>query len=255
MDKELVISNIYLRAVLPLLEEVVKYDPEAKKIAASIKGTIMFHVSGGPATTISFKGGACEVMPKAVTLPSQGLWFSTPAKLNRMFEGDKKVIPLPWPLPNMGLINKFTKLSDRLNVYMKPTEQLLKDRKNFEFCVELMMLAALYGAREIANNDPTAAKTASSIIKGPIVMDIAGGPAAYIQKGDDGKFSTGKGRPAGIPLAKLALKDYETAYKLFNNKLDANVAVGLGEVKLQGYLLMIDNLNIMLEKLQKYVAA
>lgn len=254
MDKETVLSSIYLKAVLPLLEDILERDEEAKKIAGNWNCSIMFHVGGGgPAVTLKFKNGKCEAVRSAVTLPSVALYFPNANTLNRMFAGEK-VVPIPWMgFWRLGVITKLDPLTKRIEHYMEASEETLKDEKSFKLIVELMLYAALNGAAQVAAGDEEAAEIMSHSPDGTLeVRILPDGPAATLTKKGN-EYTVKKGRAEGPAMAYMELKDFELAYNLFKGNVDAMAALGSCDVRIRGHIPFVDNVNYCLDKVGAYL--
>lgn len=255
MDKEMVLSSIYLKAVLPLLEDVLEHDEEAKKLAGKWNCSIMFHVGGGgPAVTLKFKNGKCEAIRSAVSLPSVALFFPSSNALNRMFGGEK-VVPIPWMgFWHIGILKDFDPLTKRIEYYMEPSEATLADEKKFKLIVELMLYAAINGAAQVAMNDPEAAEIMSHSPDGTLEVRIMpDGPAATLTKKGD-QITVKKGRTDGPAMAYMELKDFKLAYDLFKGNVDAMAALGSCDVRIRGHIPFVDNVNFCLDKVGAYLA-
>jgi hypothetical protein len=61
MGYEAVRARLNLLAVLPNLEDVVRYDPEAAELVKGARITIQFIVAGGPKAFVRIADGACTV--------------------------------------------------------------------------------------------------------------------------------------------------------------------------------------------------
>ncbi len=55
-------------------------------------------------------------------------------------------------------------------------------------------------------------------------------------------------------MAKMAFKNLRVVNALLNGKLDGFLAVANGDVVLQGQLPMIDNLNLILDRVPRYLS-
>jgi hypothetical protein len=255
MDKELVLSGIYLRAVLPLIEEVVQHDTVAAELVKGWNCSIMFHVGGGgPAATLVFKDGKCEVVRERVSMPAVAMYFGAPAKLNSMFAG-KNVMPLVWKgIWHLGILRNFAALTKRLDFYMKPSDDMAANPEHFPFIAKLMIYAALYGAKEVAENDEHMKKTiVPATPDGTLQVEVLnGGPRAYlIKKGT--AFTAGKGGAPGEVDAFMEIKDVKLAYQVFTGGVDVMAALGAGDVRIRGMIPLVDNINAMLDELSKYL--
>lgn len=249
MNSEQVLSRIYLRAVLPLLEEVVDHDEAAGEMVKSWRCSIMIHQAGGPATTLVFRNGKCEAHRNSMGLPSVALYLTEPAKLNAMFQG-RPVIPIPWMgFWRIGILTKFTELTKRLEYYMQPEDEVLADRGDFAFIVKTMLYAAAFGACEVGNHDEhvsgLAKKTPEGVMQIKILPD---GPAAHIRK-KDGVFVAAKGEAPGAADAYMDIRDVDLAYKVFTGQTDAMAALGLTDIRIRGLIPFVDNVNAFLDRL------
>ncbi len=256
MEKEQVLSCIYLRAVLPLLEEVVGHDTEAANLIKGWKCSVMFHVSDGPAVTLKFRDGKCEASRRSMALPTIAMWFSSADKLNKMFEG-ANVIPVIWKgIWHPKILTNFIALTKRLDYYMKPSDQLLANKKDFDFIVRLMLYAALYGVKEVGENDEKMKSSIVSSIPNSTLQVVVGGggPKAYLIKTAEG-FIAGKGDAPGQVDAFMELKDVKAAYELFTGKTDAMAAIGTAEIRIRGLIPLVDGVSGLLDQLSKYLPA
>jgi hypothetical protein len=251
-----VLSCIYLHGVLPLLEEVVQHDKQAQELVKGWRCSVMLHVSGGPATTLKFRDGKCEAIPRTVALPTIALWFSSPEKLNRMFGGDN-VIPVIWKgIWHPVVLKKFIALTKRLDYYMKPTDELAKDPREFPFVAKLMEYAAVYGAKAVADND---AKMKRDIVpfmpNGTIqLVVLGGGPKAYMIKNGN-EFVVGKGDAPQAPDVFMEVRNAQIAFEMFTGKMDAMAGIGKCDIKIRGHIPLVDNLNALLDRLSLYIGS
>ena len=55
-------------------------------------------------------------------------------------------------------------------------------------------------------------------------------------------------------MAKMAFKDFRVVHALLTGKLDGFLAVANGDVVLQGQLPMVDSLNLILDRVPRYLA-
>jgi hypothetical protein len=248
-----VLSCIYLHGVLPLLEEVVQHDKQAQELVKGWRCSVMLHVSDGPATTLKFRDGKCEAIPKTVALPTIAMWFSSPEKLNRMFEGGN-VLPTIWKgIWHPVVLKKFAELTKRLDYYMKPTEEMARDPQTFPFVAKLMEYAAVYGAKAVADNDEKLKRDVVPFMPdGTIQLAVlGGGPKAYlIKNGMD--IKVGKGDAPQSPDVFMEVRDSKMAFEMFTGKMDAMAGIGKGDIKIRGHIPLVDNMNLLLDRLTVY---
>lgn len=252
-QRDLVKSYIYLNAVLPQLEEIVAFDKEAQELVKGWKCTIQMSCSGGPGVALTFKDGKCTAKLGTVSLPTIGLWFSSPTKVCNMFEKKGKVVPVPWMgVWHLGILGKFTKLTEIMEKYLKPTEEMLKDRKIFEFHTKLQLMVATYALKAVGEHDAKAAAVVKKTIDGIMeIRVVPDGPASYIIK-KGGEITPMKG-PAGDFMVSMQIKGIDLTYEMLNGRVDFMEALGLCKIELHGLIGMAENMAVVLEKIAKYV--
>lgn len=239
MDKDLIKARLFLHAVLPQLEDVVAEDAEAKSIAAGWNRSIQLQVMGGPAARLMFENGTLKVHPNAMALPSLGLLFFSPAAVVKLFE-EGKGTPIPWKgVWHLGLIKNFPKLTERMELYMKPTEAVLKDEKSYRLVVKLMMNTAIYAVKVLSETYPESIQIATHAPDCTgVVRALPDGPACHvIAKG--GKLTVGKGEIPN-PNLYMEFKDIDTAYGIFTGTVNAMAALGTGAVRIRGMTMLAD---------------
>lgn len=176
--KTLAYINMY--AVLGTLENLCELDPKASALVADIKPiTIGFEVKDGPSATLTFKNGRCR-MEQGCTDCDVKLPFSSCEKFNGLIDGTVTPIPSKGFLHIKFLLNTFTKLTDMLSNYMRPSEEDLKDEEFFRMSTTLMFYTITVAISQIGNYDKIGKFSAEHIIDGDIMMSIKGGPKATI---------------------------------------------------------------------------
>lgn len=253
MKNQKTMASINLHAVLPLLEEIVLHDKEAAEITKGWNTSIQFAVQDGPAATLKFKDGKLQTSPDKQGFPSVGFWFSTPDKLNDMFDG--KGIPIIWTgLWHIGIIKGFMNLTKRLEHYMKnPDEKkLLSDPANFDLFIKLNIYAMARGIRAVGENDPEVIPHIKKARDGTIQLQVLpDGPAAYIVKKGD-KMTVGTGM-AAKPSVYMKFKNKDIAFRLIKGDIDSFAAIGTSDLVVEGYIPLVDTLDIVLDHLGRYL--
>ena len=250
---ELVKAHLNLHAVLPNLEDLVSFDTEAAELIQRWKRRVWFVVRGGPSVTISFQRGRCQVLPGAQGLPSVVLGFTSPGHLNAMFEGSAKPVPL-WGLHHLGwLANKFPKLTDRLEHYLRPDDTVLADADAFGFVLRCQLRTAVRGLKYVAELDPEmrslAAHTPNGVAELSVLPD---GPVVGIEH-QGGTFTPLiDGLPAH-PNVRAVFRNGRVAFDLLNGRGDAYAALGRCDLVMRGYLPLIDNLLTLLDHMSRYL--
>jgi len=253
MNPDLVKANLNLHAVLKNLEDIVEFDREIKELTSSWDVSIKFIVKGGPSAIVSFNNGKCSVDKGRSGKASIILWFLSPSHLNRMFDGAANPIPLKG-FTKLGFLSKeFPKLTDRLAYYLKPTDELMKDKSYLEMNTRLTLNTAAFAVPEIAAGDPTGAKIASKIPDGTVTMRILPSFHAVSITFRGGSATAAKG-DTEKPSAVMEMKSVTLANGFLNGKTDAFTAIASGDVIIKGLMPMLDNMSLLLDRIQHYIS-
>jgi putative sterol carrier protein len=253
MSYETVKAHLNLYAVLQNLEELVVYDDQMREFVKDWNLSIQFSVLGGPKAYIVFKNGTCTVGRGVKHFASIVLFFVSSAHLNNMFDGKASPIPLRGFTKLGFLLKKFSVLTDRLVYYLKPTDELLKDKKYLELNTRFTLATAAFAAREIALHDPVGKLIAAHIRDGAVQLMVQpDGPGAYVVF--EGKTIEAKKGMAERPMAVMAMKGLKEANAFLNNKVDAFTAVVSGDVVIKGQMGMLDNLGLVLDRIPAYLS-
>jgi len=251
MDTERIRASLNLYAVLQNMEELVRLDSVTARLARGWDLTIQFSVHDGPAAYVTFKDGACRHGVGHHDNPSIKLYFRSCSHVNAMFDGKANPIPLKG-FTKLGFLKRdFTQLTDRLANYLQPSDAP-RDEEFVRISTTLTMNTALCAARELARQEPVSAKVAAAIPRGTLQLEVLpDGPCAHMVF--DGNGITVNKCRAEKPSALLAFKDLATANEMLAGKLDSFLAVADGRVMLRGQLPMIDNMGLILERVEHYI--
>lgn len=253
MNYDLVKANLNLHAVLKNLEDITALDPEMKELTASWNNSIQFIVRNGPRAYVSFNEGKCSVGHGTIKGASVKLWFSSPSHLNRMFDGTANPIPLKG-FTRLGFLTKeFPKLTDRLSYYLKPTEDLMKDKQYLEMNTRLTLNTAAFAVPEIASYDPVGIKIGKKIPDGTVAMRILPGFHSVNVKFSHGIATAEKG-DVKRPEALMEMKNVRLASGFLNGSTDAFTAIASGDVAIKGLIPMLDGMSLLLDRIQLYIS-
>jgi hypothetical protein len=242
-----------LHAVLQNLEDLVKLDGQMAQLTRDWDLTVEFSVRHGPSAFLEFKKGTCRHGPTAHERPTVKLYFTSAEHLNRMFDGKATPIPLKGFLRLGFLKREFSQLTDRLTYYLKPELAKPADENYLKLNTILTLQTAIYAVKVLALLEPTSKKIAAHIPAGALQVEVLpAGPCLHLVFGKDG-ISVAKG-PAERPMAKMAFKNLQVANALLTGKVDGFLAVANGDVVLQGQLPMVDSVNLILDRVPRYLA-
>lgn len=251
MMEQLTKANINLYAVLRNIEDLCELDSEMTELIKGQNISIQFSVNGGPNGYLIFKDGKCRFKNGKEKCTIK-LYFKSPQHFNGMIEGNANPIPLKGLTKINFLKNEFIKLTDKLTYYLKPTEELLKDKTYFKINTILSAYTAFFTLAEIGNTDRTGKMNASRIPNGVIgVSVLSGGPSVHIEV-KNGKLETKKGI-AVSPRASMTFADIETASAILNGKVDSYTCIAGGKLEMKGFIPMLDNMNKLLAQVPLYL--
>ena len=172
MSHELIKANLNLYAVLKNLEDLVSYDKEIARFTSDWNISIQFIVKKGPEAYVVFKDGKCTVDRGRYKRPSVKLFFTSPEKLNKMMDGDGTPVILKGFTKLKFLLKDFPVVTDKLEYYLKPTDELLKDKAYLKINTRMTLNTAAFAVREIALLDPIVNSVAGHIRNGAVSLRV-----------------------------------------------------------------------------------
>jgi hypothetical protein len=244
-------ASIYLKGILPVLEEVVAYDQQAAAAIAGETLVMQLEVKGGPAAHMEIGDG--QIRHKVGRHPHPDIWltFATPDRLNRLFAGENVRPGIRRGFTRLRfLTNRFPILAGRLSYYLEGEGQQAQGPGADRFLVNLRLHAMLSGMAAVASDDRSLADTAASTPPGTLLVrvqpDGPHGTFAKVLHNGSYSFVATFGQPEGHPNALMEFGSLDVARRLLDGQLSAVVAIGTGEMRIRGYLPLIEKANIFL---------
>ena len=245
------LAYINLFAVLGSIPKLCKESAEARELIKNDKISIGFSVKNGPSATLFFNHGECY-MVEGVKKCRIKLCFTSCDRFNGMIDGTVTPIPRKGLLKVMFLLKKFMPLTDILSKYLRATENDLRDKEFFRVSTLLMFNVITEAMAQIGNHDKVGKASASYIIDGDARIAINGSESAFISA--ENHILTAHHREPDDFDAYMIFESLELARNLFDGRVNAVAAVGLGQVRVGGMISMIDNLNRILDRVSYYLA-
>lgn len=253
MSHQLIKAGINLYAILKNLEDLVILDSMCQGLIKGKKLSIQFLVKNGPKAWIKFENNQCAVGQGKMKNPKVKLWFSSPEHLNKMFDGNANPIPLKGFTKLGFLQNEFTQITEKLEYYLKPEDVENPSEDYIKINTQFTLTVAAFALSEIGKYNEKAKLTVSHMSDGRIQLAVLpDGPSVYVTV-KDGEISANKGITEN-PDAVMEMKDYKTANDFLNGKSNSFKAIASGEVMIKGQTPMLDNLSLILDKVQYYVS-
>lgn len=245
------LAYINLYGILGAIPAMLEISPEAKKILGKGACAIGFAVKDGPAATLSFAGGKC-ILKDGVDDCTVKLPFSSAEKFNGLIDGTVTPVPTKGFTKLPFLLGKFTKLTDLLTKYLRPTEEDMQDPDFARISTTLLFGVIARAVVQIGNHDRVGKASASYIVDGVIKLSAEGGPAFAIQAKKNKLYTMPK-VPEKI-TSSMTFRNLDTARALFDGKINAVASIGTGDVRMAGMISQIDNVNRILDRVSLYLA-
>lgn len=248
-EKALAYCNLFgvLGAIPTLLDTV----PEAREAVGGKKISIGFAVKDGPRGTLSIDNGQAE-MREGIDKCSIKLYFASCKKFNDMIDGKGNPLPVSG-FQHLGfLLGGFTRLTDLLSDYLRPAPEKLNDPVFFERSTVLMLHVIAGAVAEIGNHDKVGMFSASNIVDGVIKLTI--GEAYKVGVKAENHRLTAIHSDPGEGFSEMQFDSLTTARELFDGKINAVAAVGMGKVRIGGMISQVDNVNRILDRVSLYLA-
>jgi|LSQX01.1.fsa_nt_gb hypothetical protein len=248
----LTMACINLHSVLRNLEDLCELDEEAKALIKGKNITILFSAKNVPEATLSFKDGKC-IMRRGKHEPYDiKLYFKSPDHFNKMIGGTANPIPVKGLSKINFLKNEFMSLTNRLEYYLKPTDEQLKDPEFSKINTILTAYTAFFALSEIGNNDKIGKLNASRIPDGTIGISVLDGGPTISLIASGGKLTTKKGLEIKS-RASMSFDCLDTANGILNGTIDSYTCIGDGRLNIKGYIPMVDNMNKLLAQVPAYL--
>jgi hypothetical protein len=253
-DRSYILANLHLHAVLPRLEELVKLDDEARSIANEMKLSVRFRVRNGPSEVVDISDGVVRTSSDPKAKADLGLFFVSCDQLNNLFM-EKLAVPVPYKrLTRLRQMKHFSKLTENLTRYLKPTEVDLKDAGFKKKHVELLLMAGLAGAAQVAKHDRKMEKVVDRLPWGTVQFSVLpDGPYAYASVDKEKNITVGNGLVAD-PTANLDLNGVDMAAGVLAGTVDTFAALGSEDVRATGLLSLVDEFNALLDRVGFFLA-
>lgn len=247
-------ARLNLNAVLRNLEELPALDKETLEIIRDWNFSIRFTIRGDMSAYLKFSHGTCEYDTETTATADISLYFLTHGHLNAMF--DNKAMPIPTGgFTKLGFLkNEFPKVTKRLEYFLKPTDALLKDPDYLQVNTALTLYTAAFSICELVQFDPVSKLVVQQMPSGTLELNVLpAGPNAHIVYDGNGGATAYRGKATTTPTGSITFRDCEKANLLFNGKLDGFGAIATGDLKLKGLIPLIENTNVILDRVALYL--
>jgi len=230
-------AALYLEAVLPMLPLLVRHDVS---LASSFEGPDVAVSFCGPdelCARLAFTAG----QPSVTFIPQSGdvrLWFPSAGQLIRAFDGLGR---FTFALPVAG----FTRLlrARRLQAAGQRLETLLNTRTDSHLGLHAWgsLAVGIRAAATWLRRHPDGPAVLAQLGTGVAVFTCPAFPESLWI--DLSTLTTGSGNPPASPTVRIEFADLVTVLAELDHQLDAPAALGLGKLRITGYLPLAENLG------------
>lgn len=233
-------ARLYLHAVLPAFEELARVSPRAQALIANWNCAVEFAISGGAGAAVRFDGGDVSVLPERCADAMISLFFLSSAQLVKQFEGKFSL-----PLPRRGLFRLASLYRfHRLGVILQ---------EELEQHPRLLLGVALASLQPLIAHDRHARELMRDCPEGLAEFCI---PACKLYGWVEwraGKIHSGRGhapRPADVVVS---FRGEQSALAALRGELDEWAAIGAGELRVKGLLLLAETLGLVMARADHYL--
>ena len=179
--------------------------------------------------------------------------FDTCKSFNDMIDGKGKPKLSGGIWHALFLTGKFTKLTDLLSKYLRPSPADLEDPVFFERSTTLMLYVIGRAIVQTGNHDKVGQFSASNIVDGKIKLGIGEDLAVAIHAKDHRLMFNPTPNDDDV-TSQMVFDSLTTARDLFDGRINAIAAVGMGQVRISGMISQVDNINRILDRVAIYLA-
>ncbi|GHC11756.1 hypothetical protein [Cerasicoccus arenae] len=247
-------TRLFLHAVLPTLDAVIKASPKAQALLKDNHFSVCFKTRSGLSASYFFTTGGCEYIPGGSTSAGIELLFLTDGQAAATFLEQKTFPPLPTKgFSALGKMKTFVALTLEMQAWLKPDAAKLAGEQFRQIFVPMTLGLALRAVAQLCRSERRFRE------------QLAAGPQglAAFQLGKDGEpvwlrlvtneLTCGQGEPADTPDVRVIFHDSVLAAEALQDKADALTAVGNGAIEVLGLVPLADHLNAMMERVQGYI--
>jgi hypothetical protein len=246
------LARIRLATTVHLVALAAEAVPELRSQSFARPFSLLLSAPGLPGAGISSRVGAirswsdnAKAAPRALPL-SLILRFASPRSAARVLGGGSG-IPFPLLLGQgaFAALAFFRAAAARLPLLLRDpaTPQALRAR--------LLAEAALRGLAVVAASDDSLAERLAHVPDGSVAVEAPGAFSIGLAKSGK-RIEIAEAAPAR-PNARLAFRDAACAVAVFSGARPAVVALGCGEVSIQGLLPLVQGLFAVLDRLGAYM--
>lgn len=246
-------AYINLNGVIRSLPYVCSLDQTAGELIRGRNLTIQFLVRNGPVARLIFENGVCR-FEKGEGKSQIKLLFSSPEHFNRMIDGKANPIITKGFLKIGFLTKEFIQLTKRIEYYLKPDPALLEDPAFRRINTILTFYVAFHSLAEVGMHDPVGVQVMKHAKKGMLVAAIDQTEIKAMIKLSAGNIEVATREEQDLPICRLRFASVDKAYEVLNGKLDFLTAIGYGDVRMEGFIPVMQTVEHILPMVNTYLS-
>ncbi len=247
LEEKSVLARLKASLALRLAEEAYACDTGLQRACPPRGVSMKIGIRGaGPVLGLRVSQGSQRSGPRPGRRPSLLLFFPSAEATVRVFSGVKgTAIPLPLGAGALAALAFFRKASSRATELLRAPDTSEATR------ARLLLAATLYGLEAIAGESYLARRM--QIVPDGVV-GVGVGELAYRVVKNGRTIHVQKDAPSAVaPDALLSFEGYRSAIDILSGKRQAVVALGSGEVRIEGLLPLVQGLFAVLDRLSWYL--
>ena len=252
MKSQLAKAYINLHGIVRCLTQLCTLDKTANDLIRGRNMAIQFTVKNGPSARLIFHNGACS-FERGNGPCSIKLYFSSAEHFNNMMDSKANPIILKGYTKLGFLMHDFVSLLKRVEYYLKPTEELLKSSDYKYINTLLTFYVAFYSLAEVGMYDPLGKEVMQKAKTGAFIASIADTDIATRLKLSKGHIEA-VADTGDLPEFSFRFASIDTANDLLSGKNDFLTAIGMGDVRMEGFIPMMQTVEHLLPLVSGYLS-
>ena len=237
-------AALYLEAVLPALPVLATHDAPLATALAGPDVAISFSAPGGLHARLSLIGNHATVTRERQPGGAR-LWFPTAGQLVRAFDGSGRTA-LALPLggfTHLGRARRLVAAGRRLEALLNARD---RDPTHLALHAWGNLVVGIHAATTWLRRHPDGPATYDRLGRGVAVFTCPAFPAPLWL--NLATLTTGAGEPPGPTMVRVEFADLATVLAELDHQLDAPAALGLGTLRITGYLPLAESLGLVMLK-------
>lgn len=234
-------AALYWEAALPAMPLLAAHDAPLAAALAGPDVAVAFSAPGNLRARCAIIGGQLTVSREPARPGDVRLWFPTAGQVVRAFDGSgRAALALPFGgFTRLARARRFTAAGQRLEV-------LLNTREPAHLALHAWgnLAVGIHAAMTWLRRHPDGPAAHASLGRGTAVFVCPAFPAPLWL--DLATLTAGTGEPPAPVTVRIEFADLATVLAELDHQLDAPAALGLGTLRITGYLPLAENLGLVM---------